>query len=81
MAALGSFLGTLFGLAKLLPERAGIITGYQLKQIEALQRQNNEQAVRIEGLEKERRSQAHSIGNLEQELLAVKGELDRVKNN
>lgn len=81
MAALGSFLGTLFGLAKLLPERAGIITGYQLKQIEALQKQNGEQAARLERLEKERQSQAHSIGNLEQEVLALKGELERVKNS
>jgi hypothetical protein len=71
MAALGSFLGTLFGLAKLLPERAHIITDYQLKQIEALQSQNAEQAARMERLEAERRTQAHSIGNLEQEVLAL----------
>lgn len=81
MAALGSFLGTLFGLAKLLPERAGIITSYQLKQIEALQKQNDDQAKRITKLEGERKTQAHSIGNLEQELLALKGELERVKNS
>lgn len=81
MAALGSFFGTLFGLAKLLPERAGIITGYQLQQIEALQKQNREQGERLERLEKERRGLAHTVGNLEQEVMALKGELERVKGN
>ena len=81
VSATGAFLGTLFGLVKLLPERAKIITGYQLEVIESLQKQNGEQAARIARLEGERRSQAHSIGNLEQELEALRRELNRVKNS
>lgn len=70
-----------FGLVKLLPERAKIITGYQLEVIESLQKQNGEQAARIARLEGERRTQAHSIGNLEMELDALRRELGRVKSS
>jgi hypothetical protein len=79
LSSIGAFFGAIYGFAKVFPERAQIITGYQLKVIESLQKQNDDQAGRITKLEGERRTQAHSIGNLEQEITALRSELRNVK--
>lgn len=62
VSALGAFFGTVFGLVKLLPERAAIINKYHLEIIERLISEN--------------KAQAEQMAHLELEIAELRGELN-----